>query len=130
MVTLINCFGHGISYTELKKLQTAIAESRLNQNNAYDVYLPSNINPAQRVSLYVNNNDINEETLSGSGKTHYTYGIVIQRQVDFNFSTSATVVSCQKHQYKARTIATPPSSLAEYCHKGCYGPGKMDLKSI
>ena len=127
VVTLINCFGHGISYTELEELQTAMAESRLSQNNADDVYLPSNINPAQRVNLCFDNNDINEETLSGSGTTHCTNGIAIQRQVDFNFSTSVAVISCQKHRSKARTIATPPSSLAEYCQKGRCGPGKMDL---
>lgn len=80
MVTLINHFGHEISYTELEELQTAMAESRLSQNNADDVYLPSNINPALRDSLCLDNNDINEETLSGSGTTHCTNGIAIQRQ--------------------------------------------------
>ena len=127
VVTLINRFGHGISYTELEELQTAMAASRLSQNNADDVYLPSNINPAQRVNLCFDNNDINEETLNGSGTTHCTNGIAIQRQLDFNFSTSVAVISCQKHRSKARTIATPPSSLAEYCQKERCGPGKMYL---
>ena len=110
-----------------EELQTAMAEFCLSQNNADDVYLPSNINLAQRVSLCFDSNDINEETLSRSGTTHCTNGITIQRQVDFNFSTSVAVVSCQKHQSKARTIAAPPSSLAEGCHKGHCGPRKMDL---
>ena len=86
LFTLINHLVHGISYAELEGLQTAMAESHLSQNNADDVYL-SNINPAQKFSLCFDNNDINEETLSGSGITHCTNGNAIQRQVDFNFSS-------------------------------------------
>ena len=127
VVTLINRFGHGISYTELEELQTAMAESCLNQNNADDVYLPSNINPSQRVSLCFDNNDINEETLTGSGTTHCTNGIALQRQTDLNYSTSDAVVSSQKHRSKARTMAVSPSSIAEYCCKERCGPGKMEL---
>ena len=130
VVIIINHFCHGITYTELEELQTAMAESHLSQNNADDIYLPSNINPAQRVSLCFDNSDINEETLTGSGTTHCTNGIAIQRQVDINFSTFVAVVSCQKYHSKARTIAAPPSSLAEYCQKGRCGPGKMDFNVL
>ena len=45
-----------------------------------DVFVPSNINPSMFATFCWDNNDINEETLSGAGTTHCTNGIVIQRQ--------------------------------------------------
>ena len=75
-VTLLNRFGHGISYTELEEVQTAMAKCHLDRATDGEAFFPSNINPSLRVSLCFDNNDINEETLSGSGTTHCTNGIM------------------------------------------------------
>jgi len=123
-VTLLNRFGHTISYTELEELQTAMAESCLNQSTC-NVFLPSNINPSQRVSLCFDNNDINEETLSGSGTTHCTNGIAIQRQLDECNYTSDIDVYNQKHRSKTRTITISATIATEYSHKKRCGPGNM-----
>ena len=72
------------------------------------------------------NNDINEETLSGSGTTHCTNGIAIQRQLECSYASS-TIISNSKHRSKARTITVSASLIAEYSHKQCCGPGNMEL---
>ena len=79
-VTLLNRFGHGMSESQLLECETAMAERQIQQQNAGVAIVPSNIRSSGFVTFCWDNNDINEETPSGSGTTHCTNGIVVQRQ--------------------------------------------------
>ena len=79
VVMTLNKFGHGISYTALEELETAMAEKQIRHQSSGCV-LPSNIVPGVFSIFCYDNNDLQEETLNGKGTTHCTNGIVIQRQ--------------------------------------------------
>ena len=79
VVMTLNRFGHGISYTALEELKTAMAEKQI-QHQSSGCVPPSNIVPGVFSIFCYDNNDLQEETLSGKGTTHCTNGIVIQRQ--------------------------------------------------
>ena len=74
----LNRFGHGISYTALEELETAMAEKQI-QHQSSGCVLLSNIVPGVYGIFCYDNNDLQEETLSSTGTTHCTNGIVIQR---------------------------------------------------
>ena len=78
---MLNHFGHCISYSQVLELETAMAEQQLGQQRD-DVLLPSCIIPGVFATLAWDNNDLQEETLSGKGTTHCTNGIIVQRTVD------------------------------------------------
>ena len=81
VVTLLNRFGHGISYSKLKEIETAVAEIQINKHENEDL-IPSNCQKNIFSTFAYDNNDMLEGTLSGKGTTHCTYGIVIQRSVE------------------------------------------------
>ena len=57
-----------------------MAEDVIAQQKDYaGVCIPTNITKSSFVSFSWDNNDINEETLTGCGTTHGTNGIVIQQ---------------------------------------------------
>ena len=114
-VTLLNLFGHGISYTQLEEVQTAMAERHLERTHEGEVFFPSNINPSSRVSLCFDNNDISEETLSGSGTTHCTNGVMIQKQMDSQYAVDNSNVAVGQRS-KSRTITPPAPSIEQYYH--------------
>ena len=80
VVTLINRFGHSISYNELLEMEVSMALKQIKRQQE-GIILPSNINTHVFSSICWDNNDLNEHTLSGSGTTHCTNGIIVQRQV-------------------------------------------------
>ena len=82
VITLLNRFGNGLSAPQVSKFDMVMAESVMCQQRQHaDVFVPSNISPLSHVTYSWDNNEINEETLSGAGTTHCTNGIVIQRLV-------------------------------------------------
>jgi len=76
IVTMLNRFGHCCSYTEILDLETAMAAQAEDQ----DSVLPYNISTHGNIvsNLCWDNFDMDEETVSGSGTTHSTHGILIQ----------------------------------------------------
>ena len=80
LVTMLNRLGHGYSASRIEEYETAIAERFLATVGPDGVFVPSNINRTQPVVFCWDNNDLQEETLSGGGTTHCTNGIVIQRR--------------------------------------------------
>ena len=63
-------------------MEPAIAERRIGLvEDGGAIYTPPNIQPNVAVVMCWDSTDINEETLSGHGTTHYTNGIVIKRAV-------------------------------------------------
>ena len=80
-VTLLNRYGHGLSRTQISEIETGMAEKILAQQDGHTTFVPSNISRSGTfVQFCWDNNDINEETLTGHGTTHCTNGIAIQRQ--------------------------------------------------
>ena len=79
IINLLNCFGHGLSYTQVLSVDTALAEEYLEMQEG-GISLPSNVQPNVFALWCWDNNDILEETLSGKGTTHCTNGIIIQRK--------------------------------------------------
>ena len=78
VVTLLNKFGHGMSYSQVEEVETALAEEDLKDEA---VPLPTNIDGGASVVLAVDNNLL-EETTTGAKTTHCTNSIVIQRVQD------------------------------------------------
>lgn len=81
LVEMLNKFGHGLCNDLIQEVETAFAQRYLTNIEEDGVYIPKTIHPNVPVVFCWDNNDINEETLSGHGTTHCTNGIVIQREV-------------------------------------------------
>ena len=64
LVTLLNRFGHGLSYSQIEELETAIAEQQIT-NLRNGVLLPTACSPSVFAVFCWDNNDLQEETLSG-----------------------------------------------------------------
>lgn len=77
----LNRCGHGISYTKLVEIDTALALQKLEYENQHGFAMPSNILPGIPTSLGYDNIDRLEETLSGGGTSHRVNGIAVQRKV-------------------------------------------------
>jgi hypothetical protein len=74
-------------------MEVSVAQNQIMRQKE-GIPLPSNINKYVFSTLCWDNNDLNEQTLSGSGTTHCTNGIIVQRQV--------------------QTCQPPPVPVAEY----------------
>ena len=70
-MSLLNRFGHTVSYNELLHIESEIASKEIYRTQE-GVLIPENIQPQTFTSLCWDNNDINEQTLSGSDTTHCT----------------------------------------------------------
>ncbi len=66
MVTLLNRFGHGLSYKQIEELETCMARKQL-ANQADGIFIPSTIQAGVFTTFCWDNNDILEETTSMSG---------------------------------------------------------------
>ena len=81
VVSLLNRFGHGISKSQIQEVDTALAEKQLKLAGTGNVPLPLNVDRLTSVVLATDNNDIMEDTPTGSNTTHCTNSILIQRAV-------------------------------------------------
>ena len=63
VVSLLNRFGHTVSYNELLHIESEIASKEISRTQE-GVLIPENIQPQTFTSLCWDNNDINELTLS------------------------------------------------------------------
>ena len=83
IITLINRYGHCMSYSQVLELENAMGIQVQQQNNI----LPTNISiQGNKFSHFCwDNFDINEETPSGAGTTHSTHGIIIQEIIENHF---------------------------------------------
>ena len=98
LVTILNRLGHGISYTKLEEYKTAIAEKKI-ERQLDGIVLPSNCQHDIPATLAQDNNALPEETLSGTETTHYTNGIVIQRQAHaVSNSNPDNSITCSKRK--------------------------------
>lgn len=78
---MINRCGHGIAYTQLEEIETALCLQKMAKTSEDDGPLPQNIQPYVTTSLAWDNIDRLEGTLSGDGTSHRVNGIAIQSKV-------------------------------------------------
>ena len=82
LINMVNRCGHGISYTLLEEIDTALCIQKMNAAESEDkVPLPDNIHPHVSTTLAWDNIDRLEETLSGGGggTSHRVNGIAVQQ---------------------------------------------------
>ena len=68
-------------YLQVLEIETAFALQNVTEQQDRS-FLPGAVVPGEPLFFVWDNNDINEETLSGCGTTHCTNGIVVQRSLD------------------------------------------------
>ena len=116
-VTLLNRFGSSLSKTQVCEIEVAMAERILAQQEHQAAFVPSNITRDSFVVFCWDNNDINEETLTGAGTTHCTNGIAIQRLVQTAQQAPTPLpetASSGKKGRHHRTLIVPPRLALEY----------------
>ena len=122
LVEMLNKFGHGLCNSLIQEVETAFAQRYLTNIEEDGVFIPRNIHPNVPVVFCWDNNDINEETLSGHGTTHCTNGIVIQREVQ---SVQATP-EANPTNVRLRSLEPQPSHVEHYMSGTRQGPS-IDL---
>ena len=78
LIQIVNRCGHGMSYSQIEELNTALCLQKLAATPENMIPLPDNIKPYISTSLAWDNIDRLEETLSGEGTSHRVNGIAIQ----------------------------------------------------
>ena len=79
LVKLLHNAGHCITYDQVRRVDTTLAERELENYSANgNVPVPSNLTPRQFVHFAADNIDIIEETLDGKGTFHATQMIAYQ----------------------------------------------------
>ena len=104
VVTILNRYGHGHSYSRTLDLETA----RFNSVTSSDSVLPITISRDNNAVLHLcyENFDLDEETPSGSGTTHSTHGIIIQEVLDPDRSAPLTEADTVPQSRKRSVMPT------------------------
>ena len=127
LVEILNHFGHSLSNSVIQEVETTMAERHIGLLEEGVIYTPPNIQPNVPVVMCWDNNDINEETLTGHGTTHCTNGILIQRSVPPGVN-AASAPRIQQMKGKQKRSFSPQLSklLPYYAGKRC-GPDNMAI---
>ena len=107
IIKMLNRLGHGISYSKLAEIDTALCLQKLAKHETYGVALPDNLVPDVPTVLAYDNIDRQEETLSGSGTSHRVNGIAVQKKQELPVTRPKKAPLDKK---KARSI-TPTDLL-------------------
>ena len=78
LITVLNRLGYGMSYTKVEEEKTGMAERQIRSQQNGEL-IPSSSYHGVFLQFSWDNNDLEECTPSGSGTTHCTNGIVIQK---------------------------------------------------
>jgi len=80
LVQLVHQAGHCISYDQVRRLDTTLAQQSLNRQSENDnVPVPSNLTAGKFFQFAADNIDLIEETLDGMGTFHATQTVTFQR---------------------------------------------------
>ena len=120
-----------MSATKLAELESDMAERILEQQACEGAFISSTFSKTSGmfVSFAWDNNDINEETLTGEGTTHCTNGIIVQHQVQscaLPPQLAQTIPSKQKGHRRRATIS-PPFVCEDFLASGCVGPQPLPV---
>ena len=124
IITVLNKLGHGISYSQLEEIEAGIAEVQMKavENGTL---LPSNCQLNIFTTFAFDNNDLEEETLSGKNTTHCTNGIVIQCKADS--CQASQIIDDDNIKPKRRSFKAPPVHLVPYSAGKCVSPKSVAL---
>ena len=64
LITILNRLGHGLSYSQIEEMETSLAELQIAKDQS-GVLIPSSCSPGVPGILCWDNNDLQEETLTG-----------------------------------------------------------------
>ena len=78
LIQIMNRCGHGVAYSQIEELNTALCLQKMAMNPENAVPLPDNIKPYISTSLAWDNINRLEETHSGGGTSHRVNGIATQ----------------------------------------------------
>ncbi|XP_053399793.1 uncharacterized protein LOC123523028 [Mercenaria mercenaria] len=109
LIKILNRLGHGISYSVLEELDTALCLQKLAETDESNIALPANILPCIPTTVAFDNIDRLEETLSGEGTSHRVNGIIVQPQVPTVTmgKTTRTVLNTTKRRSISHVLSTP-----------------------
>ena len=114
-VTLLDRFGHGISQSQLAEWDAVLARQQTErqqqkQHTYQGAFVPSNISSTSTIVIYWDNNDLLEGTSSGLTTSHFTNGIVVQREVHTaELPPGQPHLGHQQHARSARPRSVKPS---------------------
>lgn len=82
LINMLNKFGHTINYKALKTLDNEVSTSIVCEDINKNLIIPKNIvrDPSLFLHGAIDNNDFNEETLSGKDSTHVTAMVIYQEK--------------------------------------------------
>ena len=80
VISLLNRFGHTVSYWKAQDYEKCLVK-KLHGEHENSLILPSTVEKCSFATFVWDNNDLCEETLTGTGTTHVTNGILIQQGV-------------------------------------------------
>lgn len=106
LIGLLNGLGHCVSHSTVLLHDTALALKQLKEN----AVIPDGFQAEKFTTLVWDNNDFGEETLTGSGTTHNTNGIILQWEAEPK-SETLSEREIQQHTKKGRKRTldvTPP----------------------
>lgn len=133
---LLHKFGHCSSYDSVLRYETALAMKSLGQNDI----IPADIKKGVSTILVWDNIDFCEETLTGSGTTHQTNGILIQNQsqsplCDVTSDGDSMPAAKKSRKSRAKSFNPPPLEIPAFHLASKQGPQQfseetsiMDLK--
>lgn len=107
LLKILHGLGHTVSASTVYKHDTALA---LASTKGQEIIIPRNMKSEVFTTIVWDNNDFNEETLSGKGTTHVTNGIIIQNEANVNQQLTEKISISRKH----RTIQPPETRVAPY----------------
>ena len=116
LLRILHGLGHTTSTSTVYKHDTGLA---LASSKGQEIIIPRNINPGVFATLAWDNNDFNEETVSGKGTTHVANGIILQNG-DVRLGDKVTVSK------KNRTVKAPETNIIPYTSRE---KGTISLRS-
>ena len=125
VVSLLNHFGHSISYQKVEELETDIAHSIADKKHV----TPDGIKLIQGLATGVafDNFDENSETLSGSGTLHDTVGITYQN-IDDTTEVTPTGENVQAHDPESRMDVAPDTCKRRRHHSYSFDAPQYELQ--
>lgn len=111
IVNILNGFGHGASYPSVLEYNTAVAQESADSACG----IPSPFEKSIQTTVVWDNNDFQEETLSGAGTTHCTTGIIIQRSSENNATVDISLEGkdskCKRKRTFKRSFEAPEQDM-------------------
>jgi hypothetical protein len=107
LLKILYGLGHTTSVATVYKHDTALA---LTTTQGQEIVIPRNIRPGAFATIIWDNNDFNEETVSGKGTTHVANGIIVQNG---NVSLQQKIAVSKKQ----RTMTAPQTNIIPYVNR-------------